>query len=230
MSSHRIVTSSVGSDPFFDGFGGSPSQSEIHCNEWKTEVDVTGFEPGDIKVSVDGESIIVHCLHDEGGSRRETRRQLQAPDGTDTTKLESELKDAGVLVVKAPYEAPKGIKSNNNNDPFPAFGGFSKMSAGLQSRVRGLDKDDDGKDFLTKVVLRNFQPSEIEINAGGGRITVKAHSQKGVSTRMVDRSFDLPSNVDMASLAAILTEDGTMYIGDPVPDNIKGQSIEITKQ
>lgn len=226
MSSHR-TTSSGGSDPFFHGFGGLPSQSNTQGNEWKAEVDVKGFRPDDIRLSVEGNSISVHCVHDEGGSRRETRRQLQAPDGTDTTKLESEVNDSGMLVLKAPYETPKG--TSNNNDPFSSFGGFSRMSGGMQSRMRGFDDENDGKDFLTKVALPNFQVSEIQINAGGGRIKVQAHSKHGISTRMVDRSFDLPANVNMAALAAILTGDGTVFIGAPVPDSIKGKAVEITK-
>ncbi|XP_064630570.1 uncharacterized protein LOC135489238 [Lineus longissimus] len=228
MYSHRMTTSSGGSDPFFHRSGGSPSQPNIQGKEWKTEVDVKGFRTEDIKLSVDGNSISIHCVRDEDGSRRETRRQLQVPDGTDTSRLESEVNNSGTLVLKAPYETPKG--NSNNNDPFTSFGGFSKMSGGMQSRMRGFDDKNDGKDFLTKVALPNFQVSEIQISAGGGRIIVKAHSKHGISTRMVDRSFDIPAKVNMAALAAILTEDGTVFIGAPIPDSIKGKAVEITKE
>uniref|UniRef100_A0A914H0L1 SHSP domain-containing protein n=1 Tax=Globodera rostochiensis TaxID=31243 RepID=A0A914H0L1_GLORO len=69
--------------------------------KFQVELDVHQFASHEIDVKVSGFDVIIHCLHDKDGVKREVRRQYRLPDGVSAASVKSNLSKNGILTVEA---------------------------------------------------------------------------------------------------------------------------------
>lgn len=91
--------------------GGCPlSRIQRHCmvrRPWIQALDVSGYTPDEVKVTTEGEKIIVYARHEykdgEDYQTSETRRTIGIPTDVNKDKLVCYFSRDGRLVLKAPY-------------------------------------------------------------------------------------------------------------------------------
>ena len=96
---------------------GCPQQGKRRPEKWIQKMNVRGFQPDDIKVSVNEQTIVVHALHKEGEGDNidsyETKRTVKIPENVNKEKLSSYMK-MGTLIFEAPYiEKPSEVLQEN---------------------------------------------------------------------------------------------------------------------
>ncbi|KAL3089846.1 hypothetical protein niasHT_022478 [Heterodera trifolii] len=69
--------------------------------KFEVELDVHQFAPQEIDVKVSGFDVIIHCLHEKDGVKRELRRQYRLPDGVSPASVKSHMSPNGILTVEA---------------------------------------------------------------------------------------------------------------------------------
>ena len=68
---------------------------------YKIRFDVTGFDANSIRVSTDGDRIVVRAVR-SGEEGRQYCRKIQKPRGVDHTKFKSYLTADSILIIEAP--------------------------------------------------------------------------------------------------------------------------------
>ena len=97
-----------------DGVELNKKESNVANSKYFEKLNLGGFEPSDIKVKVQGRSVIVEAkkeiTEEQDGmysrSFREVRRTLNLPENVDKKNLKSAFTNEGILEIDAPLLTP----------------------------------------------------------------------------------------------------------------------------
>ncbi|CAH1786039.1 unnamed protein product [Owenia fusiformis] len=183
--------------------------------EWHQVVDTHQYDEEDVKVSVDGHSVIVTAKHEttngEDFDMIQMNRCFKVGQDVDLSKLKTKFWK-GHLVMKAPK---KDTKEERELAVECTDDAKSKAAVEKSNQEKSLSCVDP-KDFKLSLNLSAFSPEDIKIKTSGNTVTVKAQkentSDDHYSKMSFYRSFVLPDNVDAHSLKSKFDADGQLCI------------------
>lgn len=90
---------------------GAEKKSHVGKDGFQVSLDVQHFQPNEISVRTENNSVVVHAKHEEkqdnhGFISREFTRRYELPDGFKVEDVTSSLSSDGILTVKAPHVNP----------------------------------------------------------------------------------------------------------------------------
>ena len=199
-------------------FGGMKRVDGKKKNKFEIEMPAKGFEPAEVKVEVkSGERVLkVSGRHEEKNAEgevigiREFSRSCTVPEDYDLEKIESDLRDGGVLRISAPRIAA-AIEAD-------------KEAKGDDEEKSKKNSDEDGKgsneDFSVQVDVSGYKPEDLklEVNDDGVVSLSATHEDKsetGSSSMHFTKSFLVPKDVDLTDIKSHLSKDNILKITAP---------------
>lgn len=93
--------------------------SHIGKDGFQVSLDVIHFQPNEISVNIENNSVVVHAVHEEkrdhhGHISREFTRRYELPDGYKVEEITSNLSSDGILTIKAPRMNPTVVGKYRN--------------------------------------------------------------------------------------------------------------------
>lgn len=214
---------------------------------YKIRFDVSGFDPKNVKVSTDGERIVVKAtrMEDIDGSGkkslREYNRKIERPKEVDSSKLKSFLTCDGVLIVEAPLP-PRSLSLRKlSHSP-----SHSSQGSHASSRSRSPSNSPRTPSSMPKVGVPTFQdingerrlclileigntfkPKDITVQIiKENRIQVKAKHEERTSERLSKskffKEFELTEKIEPFSVRGGLTDVGKLMIGAMAKGHFQG--------
>ncbi|KAL5966432.1 Major egg antigen [Taenia solium] len=217
-----------GMQPNFDDFWHFPSMADCFTKDengqtwFRTKFDLQSFNPEDIEVKVENQTLSIQAKHTQRGRNSSSGqyfcRAMLLPDGVRTEELKSKLDKNGVLTVEAP--AP-GVdvehlgSSRSTRIPIEEDGRRRRFyDRSIEAREEYIKEDQNGLRSLhiTLPIDKIYEEGHLHIRCGGGRLVVEGEKDDSYFSR----SFPVPTDVEPERLDAKL-RNGVLTISGPIP-------------
>lgn len=218
----------LGSHPIFHALSQRSHQQEKF---WHHRIQLHGFEPDDIKLTVDDDNSKVKIFARHVDSRGEdsdiyeSTRSVVIPEDVDVKHLKSRLHDNGVLILQAPFiikEIPIEEKKNVGKELEilrKEDEGSSQIPVETESEDGVLIAQDSKDEFRLKVNMHSFSPEEINVSLKDNSIVVKAEKKEDGDemnfSQFYVSEYSLPPEVDADKLSCVKNADGQLVISAP---------------
>ncbi|KAH9284718.1 Major egg antigen [Echinococcus granulosus] len=220
----------------FDDFWRFPSIKDCFSKDengqtwFRAKFDLQAFNPEDIEVKVENQTLSVHAKHTQRGNNSSSGqyfcRAMLLPDGVCTEEIKSKLDKNGVLTVEAPapgIEVERLSPSRSTRIPIEEGGRrrrFYDRSVGRlrpkhrKAREEYVREDQNGLRSLhiTLPIDGIYEGNHLHIQCSGGKLVVEGERDDSYFSR----SFHVPSDIDPESLDAKLC-NGVLTITGPIP-------------
>lgn len=204
---------------------------------YKIRFKVNGFDPKAIKVTTDGERIIVRATKLEEGENgvsveREYCRKIQKPKEVDHTKLKSYLTVDHVLIIEAPMPPTSLNLRKVIQSPSHSHGSLASSRSRSPSNSPIVDtpskekvgvpifREENGHRRMHLVVEMGstFKPHDITVQViKENRILVKAKHEEKTTDRLskskFSKEYELGEKIETYSLTGGLGGEGKLVIG-----------------
>ncbi|KAM3187207.1 hypothetical protein ACTXT7_002760 [Hymenolepis weldensis] len=207
----------------FDDFWYFPSMVDCFTKDdngqtiFRTKFNLQAFDPEDIEVRVDNQTLSIHARHTRRTSNSSSGqyfcKAMLLPDGVRTEELKSRLDKNGILTVEAP--AP-GVNleqmgpSRYQRIPIEDSGRRRRIDA-IQENVR--EKRDGKRELNISLPVEDiYDQKDIRIRCGGGKLYVEGDNGENKFTR----TFYIPEDTDADKINAKLN-NGVLTITGPIP-------------
>nr|CDS33704.1 major egg antigen [Hymenolepis microstoma] len=216
----------------FDDFWQFPSMADCFTKDengrtiFRTKFNLQDFDPEDIEVRVENQTLSVHAKHvrrtSNSSSGQYFCRAMLLPDGIRTEELKSRLDKNGVLTVEAPAPSVNLEQlgpSRSQNIPIED-GGHRHRTGKLKSKLHkdaikdNVRENQDGSRELniSLPVEDIYDQKDISIQCDGRKLYVEGDKGDDHFTR----TFYIPEDTDLRKINAKLY-NGVLTITGPVP-------------
>lgn len=199
--------------------------------------DVKDYDAEDITVTVEDQTLIVKATHasEENGAKtsKEFSRKIKIPPEVDPERLTSTLSSDGILTVEAPvpptYDVVESstVPRNQNGalsaqQQQPPVGRDAQTTAvtgtvPLDTPVFTWDEAARRRRLnLVLAIAAPYTAEDVVVKLDGRRLIVEAtHVEKAegrTSKTSMQRDFDLPEDIDVESIRALLQSNGQLSV------------------
>ncbi|TKR92083.1 hypothetical protein L596_006799 [Steinernema carpocapsae] len=103
----------------------SPSETSQKDGGFSLDLDIHGFAPEQLQVSVDGNSLVIEGTHssksESGSIRRNFVQKVKIPKGVDVNSIKSSLGSKGRLYITGEAKKPAAVEGNKRKIPIAAI-------------------------------------------------------------------------------------------------------------
>ena len=218
---------------------------------YKLRFDVTSFDSKRVKVSTDGDRLIVRAYRTEEGSdgatvEREYSRKIEKPKDVDATKLRSFMTSDGVLIVEAPVPPHSLNLRKLSHSPSHSSQGSHASSSRSRSPSNSprtpnialkvnvptfMDVNGDRRMNLLVDVGLIFKPKDITVQIIKTNIlqVMAKHEERTsekVSKSKYHREYELSEKIEPFTMRAGLMDSGRLLIGAMAKGYFNGSKKE----
>ena len=206
-----------------------------NAEKFRVQVDVTGFQPENIRTQVEGRQIVVEARHEdrenEGNyTRREIRRIYDLPEQADATQLTSQVGANNTLMIEVPLRSGADdrrlVPANNNQLSLNQYGqnrealsDTTGFLSGSEFQPRIVDKGNNQKQLEMTLTVKGYKPDEIKVSVKNNVLIIegeRAHREDNRSERsFFSKTTTLPSETQVDQLQSSLNDDGVLKIEAP---------------
>ncbi|CAF1598418.1 unnamed protein product [Adineta ricciae] len=180
--------------------------------------DLQQFAPEDIAIQVNDTVLKVTAIKEErdgnSSSHREFRREIGLPDGADPKNLTNTLSADGILTIQIPVR-----------DYRPPLTPTYQTQTFNTSNTITSNNAYDGRDQQLKLTfdLSGYRPDDVTVKVNDNVLKVQASHVDNTPGNQISREYKreyvLPDWVDADHLRAKMSEDATLTVEVPIPQD-----------